>query len=60
MNTYFPQFKALWTSEIVTGTIHNIYDAARCPGSQRAELVEGNQRGPVQVRAGSRGHVCLA
>ncbi|MCP4621766.1 MAG: MBL fold metallo-hydrolase [Bradyrhizobium sp.] len=25
MNTYFPQFKALWTSEIVTGTIHNIY-----------------------------------
>lgn len=25
MNTYFPQFKALWTSEIVTGTVHNIY-----------------------------------
>ena len=25
MNTYFPQFKALWTSEIVTGTIYNIY-----------------------------------
>ena len=25
MNTYFPEFKALWTSEIVTGTIHNIY-----------------------------------
>ncbi len=25
MNTWFPQFKALWTSEIVTGTIHNIY-----------------------------------
>ncbi len=25
MNTYFPQFKALWTSEIITGTIHNIY-----------------------------------
>jgi alkyl sulfatase BDS1-like metallo-beta-lactamase superfamily hydrolase len=25
MNTYFPQFKALWTSEVVTGTIHNIY-----------------------------------
>jgi alkyl sulfatase BDS1-like metallo-beta-lactamase superfamily hydrolase len=25
MNTYFPQFRALWTSEIVTGTIHNIY-----------------------------------
>ncbi len=25
MNTWFPQFKALWSSEIVTGTIHNIY-----------------------------------
>jgi alkyl sulfatase BDS1-like metallo-beta-lactamase superfamily hydrolase len=25
MNTYFPQFKALWTAENVTGTIHNIY-----------------------------------
>jgi alkyl sulfatase BDS1-like metallo-beta-lactamase superfamily hydrolase len=25
MNTWFPQFKALWTSEVVTGTVHNIY-----------------------------------
>jgi len=25
MNTYFPQFKALWSAEIITGTIHNIY-----------------------------------
>jgi alkyl sulfatase BDS1-like metallo-beta-lactamase superfamily hydrolase len=25
MNTWFPQFKALWSSEVVTGTIHNIY-----------------------------------
>ena len=25
MNTYFPQFKALWASELVVGTIHNIY-----------------------------------
>ena len=25
MNTYFPQFKTLWASELVTGTIHNIY-----------------------------------
>lgn len=25
MNTYFPQFKAFWSSEVVTGTIHNIY-----------------------------------
>ncbi|WP_193163758.1 alkyl/aryl-sulfatase [Microbulbifer hainanensis] len=25
MNTFFPQFKALWTAENVTGTLHNIY-----------------------------------
>ncbi|MCU0232756.1 MAG: MBL fold metallo-hydrolase [Thermoanaerobaculales bacterium] len=25
MNTYFPQFKALWAAELITGTIHNIY-----------------------------------
>ncbi|WOX06814.1 alkyl/aryl-sulfatase [Microbulbifer pacificus] len=25
MNTYFPQFKALWTAENVTGTLHNVY-----------------------------------
>ncbi|MCZ6917289.1 MAG: MBL fold metallo-hydrolase [Gemmatimonadetes bacterium] len=25
MNTYFPEFKALWPAENVTGTIHNIY-----------------------------------
>jgi len=25
MNTWFPQFKTLWSSEVVTGTIHNIY-----------------------------------
>jgi len=25
MNTYFPQFKAFWSAENVTGTIHNIY-----------------------------------
>mgnify|MGYP000515719534 CR=1 FL=1 len=25
MNTYFPQFKALWTAENVVGTMHNIY-----------------------------------
>lgn len=24
-HTYFPQFKALWTAENLTGTIHNIY-----------------------------------
>lgn len=25
MNTYFPQFKALWVAENITGTIHNVY-----------------------------------
>ncbi len=25
MNTYFPDLKALWTAEMVTATIHNIY-----------------------------------
>lgn len=25
MNTYFPQLKAFWGAEIITGTIHNIY-----------------------------------
>jgi len=25
LNTYFPQFRAFWAAEIVTGTIHNIY-----------------------------------
>jgi len=25
MNTYFPEFKAFWPAENVTGTIHNIY-----------------------------------
>jgi alkyl sulfatase BDS1-like metallo-beta-lactamase superfamily hydrolase len=25
MNTYFPQFKALWLAENCTGTIHNVY-----------------------------------
>ena len=25
MNTYFPQFKTLWTAENVVGTLHNVY-----------------------------------
>ena len=25
MNTYFPQFKAFWAAENISGTIHNIY-----------------------------------
>ncbi|MCK7476100.1 MAG: hypothetical protein MZV49_27345 [Rhodopseudomonas palustris] len=25
MNTWFPQFKAFWAAENITGTIHNIY-----------------------------------
>ncbi|MEY3481950.1 MAG: hypothetical protein RIQ71_2725 [Verrucomicrobiota bacterium] len=25
MNTYFPQFKAFWAAENITGTVHNVY-----------------------------------
>ena len=25
MNTWFPQFKALWMAENCTGTLHNLY-----------------------------------
>ena len=31
MNTYFPQFKAFWAAENVTGTIHNIYTPRGAP-----------------------------
>jgi len=31
MNTYFPQFKAFWSAENVTGTIHNIYTLRGAP-----------------------------
>lgn len=31
MNTYFPQFKAFWAAENITGTIHNIYTLRGAP-----------------------------
>ena len=31
MNTYFPQIKAFWAAENVTGTIHNIYTLRGAP-----------------------------
>ena len=31
MNTYFPQWKAFWAAENVTGTIHNIYTPRGAP-----------------------------
>jgi alkyl sulfatase BDS1-like metallo-beta-lactamase superfamily hydrolase len=31
MNTYFPQFKALWTAENVVGTMHNVYTLRGAP-----------------------------
>ena len=31
MNTYFPQFKAFWAAENVTGTVHNIYTLRGAP-----------------------------
>ncbi|MEZ5575931.1 MAG: alkyl sulfatase dimerization domain-containing protein [Candidatus Competibacteraceae bacterium] len=60
MNTYFPQFKALWSSEIITGTIHNIYTIRGAAIAQRDQLVEGNQRSALQVRPGSRSDIRLA
>jgi len=31
MNTYFPQFKAFWAAENITGTIHNVYTLRGAP-----------------------------
>jgi alkyl sulfatase BDS1-like metallo-beta-lactamase superfamily hydrolase len=31
MNTYFPQFKAFWAAENITGTIHNVYTPRGAP-----------------------------
>ncbi|RZT97901.1 alkyl/aryl-sulfatase [Rivibacter subsaxonicus] len=31
MNTWFPQFKAFWAAENITGTIHNIYTPRGAP-----------------------------
>lgn len=31
MNTYFPQYKAFWAAENITGTIHNIYTPRGAP-----------------------------
>jgi alkyl sulfatase BDS1-like metallo-beta-lactamase superfamily hydrolase len=31
MHTYFPQFKAFWAAENVTGTIHNVYTIRGAP-----------------------------
>lgn len=31
MNTWFPQLKALWAAENITGTIHNIYTPRGTP-----------------------------
>jgi len=31
MNTYFPEFKAFWAAENITGTIHNIYTLRGAP-----------------------------
>lgn len=36
MNTYFPQFKALWVAENCTGTLHNLYTL------RGAEVRDGN------------------
>ena len=36
MNTYFPQFKAFWAAENITGTIHNIYTLRGAPIAMRS------------------------
>lgn len=56
MNTWFPQFKAFWAAENITGTIHNIYTLrprARCAG-----LVEACQHRSIPLRDRGRVHVC--
>ena len=59
MNTYFPQFKALWARRSSPARSTTSTRSA-APGAQRAQLVEGDQRGTLQVRPGSGGHVRLA
>jgi alkyl sulfatase BDS1-like metallo-beta-lactamase superfamily hydrolase len=44
MNTWFPQFKAFWAAENITGTIHNIYTLRGAPVRNALELVEADQR----------------
>ncbi len=60
MNTYFPQFKALWSSELVTGTIHNIYTLRGAAVRNAHQLVQGDQRDALPVRRRGRGDVRLA
>src|SRR5262249_10595615 len=53
LNTYFPQFKAFWAAEVITGTIHNIYTtrgaavhARPGAGSARARRGHATLRAP--------------
>ncbi len=51
MNTYFPQFKALWMAENCTGTLHNLYTLR---GARYATAMLGpsiySRRSPCSVR----------
>ena len=60
MNTYFPDFKALWMAENVTATLHNIYTLRGAPVRDPLALVEVHQPGAVHVWTGRRRHVRLA
>ena len=52
MNTWFPQFKAFWAAENITGTIHNIYTLRGALVRDALRMVEADQRGAVPVRPG--------
>ena len=60
MNTYFPQFKALWAAEIITGTIHNIYTIRGAAVRNALNWSKEINVGALRVRPGGRGHVRLA
>jgi alkyl sulfatase BDS1-like metallo-beta-lactamase superfamily hydrolase len=60
MNTYFPQFKAFWAAEVVTGTIHNIYTLRGAAVRNALNWSKVINEALVEVRPGGRGDVRLA
>ena len=60
MNTYFPQFKTLWSSEIITGTIHNIYTLRGARVRNALNWSKEINVALLQVRPGGRGDVRVA
>ena len=60
MNTYFPDLKAFWAAENITGTIHNIYTLRGA--LVRDALIWSKKIGEALhlFGHGGRGHVCIA